>query len=78
MSLLRDISHSEPLLILLFILIFIIIYQKIMMLNLSRQPRCNDMTSGCRMGQVISTFRNGAIHFLSFGNDPCKIFLKLS
>lgn len=49
-----------------------------MILTLSRQPRCNDVTSVCLIDQVILTFRNGAIHFFSFGNDPCKIFLKLS
>lgn len=30
------------------------------------------------VGWVISTFRNIAIHFLRFGDDPHKIFFKLS
>lgn len=46
------------------------------MLNLSRQLQYGDMTSRCRVGQFIPTFRNVAIHFLSFGDDPCEIFIK--
>ena len=30
------------------------------------------------VGWVTSTFRNIAIHFLRFGDDPHKIFFKLS